>query len=158
MRRSEFLIGKVVFNAFLALAQATLTISLGVTLLGIPLRWDLLSLALAGVVVGTAGWFFFLSSFALRIRRNDMFNTFINVAYFVFMFASSMFYPVEALPRWLQIAAKLNPLTWHTNALRYATIGVGTFPDVVWEAGAFLLFLLGSFVFAVHTLRHGILR
>ena len=42
MRRSEFLIGKVVFNSLLALVQASLTIGLGVLILRIPLRWDLL--------------------------------------------------------------------------------------------------------------------
>ena len=158
MRRSEFLIGKVVFNSLLALVQASLTVGLGVLILRIPLRWDLLFFALVGIVLGTAAWFFFLSSFALRIRRNDMFNTFINVAYFVFMFASSMFYPVDALPAWLQAGASLNPLTWHTNILRYTTIGVGSLTQTVWEAGAFLVFLLASFAFAVHTLRRGILR
>jgi ABC-2 type transport system permease protein len=158
MRRSEFLVGKVVFNSLLALAQGALTIGLGTALLSIPLRWDLLVFALAGLMLGTAGWFFFLSSFALRIRRNDMFNTFINVAYFVFMFASSMFYPLETLPRWLQAIAICNPVTWHTDALRYATIGVGSPGTIVWEAVAFAVFLIGAFLFAVHTLRTGILR
>ena len=53
----------------------------------------------AAVVVGTAGWFFFYAIFALTIRRNDAFNTVTSVFYFVFLFASSMFYPIDPLPR-----------------------------------------------------------
>ena len=158
MSRAEFLVGKIVFNCLLSLAQATLTIVLGVLLLGIPLVWSQAPFALIGVAIGTAGWFFFLTTFALRIRRNDMFNTFINVAYFVLMFASSLFYPVDQLPSWLRIISMLNPMTWHTDALRYATIGVGDPVAVLAEAGAFTLFLVLSFAAALQTIRRAILR
>ena len=105
------------------------------------------------MVVGTSAWFFFLAIFALRIRRNDMFNTFLNVAYFVLMFVSSMFYPLDPMPGWLRDAAHVNPITWHTDALRYFTIGAGDFGTVLWEMGAFALFVLVSFWFAVRALQ-----
>ncbi len=158
MTRSQFLIGKILFNCILSLIQATITVSLGMALLDIPLRWARMGALAPGIIIGTAGWFFFLTSFALRIRRNDMFNTFINVAYFILMFASSMFYPVEALPPWLAAIARLNPLTWHTDVLRYATIGLGADQSVLFEALAFVLFLVLSFLAAVWTLRRGVLR
>jgi ABC-2 type transport system permease protein len=157
MTRAQFLFGKILFNTLLSLLQAALTIGAGALVLGIHVRWDLIPLALAGVAAGTAGWVFFLSAFALRIRRNDMFNTFINVAYFVMMFASTMFYPMEALPEALRYVAWANPLTWHTDALRYCTIGVGVPELVLLEAVAFGVFLLASFAFAVWTLTKGIL-
>jgi ABC-2 type transport system permease protein len=158
MTRGEFLIGKILFNCLLSLAQAILTIVLGALLLGIPFLWGRALFVLAGVALGTAGWFFFLATFALRIRRNDMFNTFINVAYFVLMFASSMFYPLDQLPAWLRALSLANPMTWHTDALRYATIGVGDAGVVLAEAGAFALFLLLSFGAALRTIRRAILR
>jgi ABC-2 type transport system permease protein len=158
MTRAQFLIGKILFNCLLSLIQTLLTIVLGVLLLSIPLVWNRILFVLLGVLLGTAGWFFFLATFALRIRRNDMFNTFINVAYFILMFASSLFYPVGQLPGWLRILAYLNPMTWHTDALRYATIGVGTFEVVVLEALGFTCFFFCSFAAAVRTLRRGILR
>jgi len=157
MTRAQFLLGKILFNTLLSLLQASLTIGAGALVLGIDIRWDLVPLALVGVGAGTAGWVFFLSSFALRIRRNDMFNTFINVAYFVMMFASTMFYPMEALPGGLQIVAWVNPLTWHTDALRFFTIGVGNPEIILLEAAAFGVFLLASFALAVWTLTKGIL-
>jgi len=158
MTRAEFLIGKILFNCLLSLLQATITITLGVLLLNIPFLWERVGFTLAGVVVGTAGWFFFLTTFALRIRRNDMFNTFINVAYFVLMFASSLFYPVDGLPVWLRVTSYLNPLTWHADVLRFLTIGTGQFMIVAAEATAFAVFLLISFWLAVSTLKRGVFR
>lgn len=158
MTRGQFLIGKILFNCLLSLGQSILTMVVGVSLLDIDLRWANTPFILAGILLGTAGWFFFLAPFALLIRRNDMFNTFINVVYFVMMFASSLFYPLDHLPGWLRSVAYANPLTWHTDVLRYATIGAGSQGLIIVEGLGFLLFLLASFWFAVHTLHYGILR
>ena len=90
----------MLFNVRVALVQALLTLALAAVLLDVPLRSDRGSrCSLAAIVVGTAGWFFFYAIFALRIRRNDAFNTVTSVFYFVFLFASSMFYPLDPLPR-----------------------------------------------------------
>jgi ABC-2 type transport system permease protein len=158
MTRGQFLIGKILFNCLLSLLQSAITIIMGVLILGIPLIWQRLPFVLIGIVVGTAGWFFFLAAFALRFRRNDMFNTFINVAYFLLMFGSSMFYPIDRLPAWLRIIAFMNPMTWHTDGLRYATVGTGAFGSVVLEGLGFGIFLILSFLAAVQTLHKGILR
>jgi len=154
MTRSEFLVGKILFNCTLALVQAVTTIAVGAVVLGISIRWELLMLVGVGQVCGTAGWFFFLMTFAIRIRRNDMFNTFLNLVYFVLMFSSSMFYPAETLPRWLQAVSLGNPLTWHTDFLRYATIGAGSVEGLALKSMAFVCFLAAFFVIAVRTIRN----
>jgi ABC-2 type transport system permease protein len=158
MTRAQFLIGKILFNCLLSVIQATMTVAMGALLLQIPIRWEMTALVAAGVVMGTAGWFFFLTIFALRIRRNDMFNTFINIAYFVLMFASSLFYPLEGLPGWLRTISTVNPLTWQADVLRFTTIGLGTIQTTTIEATAFVLFLLVSFGIAVRTLQRGLLK
>ncbi len=154
MTRPEFLVGKILFNCMLSLVQAATTIMVGALVLGLSIRWDLLGLLAIGQVLGTAGWFFFLMTFAIRIRRNDMFNTFLNVVYFVLMFSSSMFYPVDALPVWLRTASLANPLTWHTDFLRYATIGAGSIEGIAMKGAAFLGFLGIFFAMAVRTIRN----
>jgi ABC-2 type transport system permease protein len=153
MTRGEFLVGKICFNALMALLQAGITVFVGATLLGIDVAWHRSALLALAVVLGTAGWFFFLSLFALRIRRNDMFNTFLNAAYFVLMFLSSIFYPVASMPSWLRTFSYCNPLTWHTDILRYAAIGKDA-PYALPEAAGFLLFLLLAFWRSVHALRY----
>jgi ABC-2 type transport system permease protein len=152
LSRSQYLIGKVLFNEFVGLVQALLTVGLAARFLAVPLRPEGVPLFLAATIVGTAGWFFFYAIFALRIRRNDAFNTVTSVFYFVFLFASSMFYPLEPLPRAFQIMAWANPITWHVDVLRYATIGVGSARVIALESAAFLVFTGISFAAAVHAL------
>jgi ABC-2 type transport system permease protein len=153
MSRSQYLLGKVLFNVLVAAMQAAITVALAALLLDVPLRvpgWPLLA---GAVTVGTAGWFFFYAVFALRIRRNDAFNTVTSIFYFVFLFASSMFYPLEPLPPAFRAAAYANPITWHVDVMRYATVGLGDPRLVALEAAAFLAFTAGAFVAAVRALR-----
>jgi ABC-2 type transport system permease protein len=105
------------------------------------------------MIVGTAAWFFFLSIFAFMIRRNDTFNLVINMAYFVLMFVSSVFYPLDSVPLWLRVVASVNPLSWHSDLLRFLTLGLGDAQTVLFEAVGFILFLLASFWAAVKTLQ-----
>jgi ABC-2 type transport system permease protein len=153
MSRSEYLLGKVLFNVLIAVLQTAITVVLAAALLGVPLRvpgWPLLAL---GMIVGTAGWFFFYAIFALRIRRNDAFNTVTSIFYFVFLFASSMFYPLDPLPAAYRAVAYANPITWQVDVLRYATIGVGDPGRITLEAAAFVAFTLCAFGVAVYALR-----
>jgi ABC-2 type transport system permease protein len=152
MSRAEFMGAKVIFNVAVALAQALVTVLAAWWLLGVRIRFDLLPLLFVGVVAGTAGWFFFYAIFAFRIRRNDIFNTVTSIFYFVFLFASSMFYPLEPLPAWFRAIGLINPVTWHVDVLRYSTIGTGDPTQIALEGAAFLVFSAVSFVIAVKSL------
>jgi ABC-2 type transport system permease protein len=152
MSRAEYLFGKMLFNVFIGLTQAAVTLSLGSLLLGIRVRADRLPVLAAAVVIGTAGWFFFYTIFALKIRRNDLFNSITSVFYFVFLFASSMFYPLEPLPRWFRAIALANPITWQVDLLRYGSIGLGEPRRLTVEAAAFALFVVACFGYAVRSL------
>ena len=145
LSRSEYLVGKVLFNMLVATAQAAITVVLAGVLLDVPVRFDLLPVLLPAVVVGTAGWFFFYAVFALLVRRNDAFNTITSILYFVFLFASSMFYPLDPLPAVFRQIAALNPVTWHVDVLRYATVGMGDPAVIAIEGAAFAVFTVASF-------------
>src|SRR4029077_8435051 len=154
MSRSQYLLGKVLFNVLVGVLQSAITVLLASVVLGVPLRvagWPLLALAM---IAGTAGWFFFYRVFPLRIRRNDAFNTVTSIFYFVFLFASSMFYPLDPLPAGFRVVAYANPVTWQVDVLRYATIGLGDPPRLALEAAAFLIFTVASFGAAVLALRN----
>ncbi len=153
MRRSEYLLGKVLFNVCIGIVQAVITIALGCLLLRVHLQWRLLPLLGAIVIGGTAAWFFFYAIFALRIRRNDVFNSVVNVSYFVFLFVSSIFYPLGPLPHWFRASALANPITWEVDLFRYSSIGLGVPKQLVWEAMGFVIFALASFAYAVRSLR-----
>jgi ABC-2 type transport system permease protein len=153
MSRGEYLVGKVLFNIAIGLAQAFITVGLAAVVLGVPLRPDGFPLLVLAVVVGTAGWFFFYAIFALAIRRNDAFNTVTSIFYFVFLFASSMFYPVDPLPPAFRAVALANPITWHVDVMRFATIGQGDPQRIVLEAVGFVAFTMVSFAGALVVLR-----
>lgn len=152
LTRAQYLIGKVLFNVGVAVAQAAVTVVLAGWVLGISINAPGLPLLIVAVGVGTAGWFFFYAIFALRIRRNDIFNTVTSVFYFVFLFVSSMFYPLEPLPAVFRAIGYANPITWHVDVLRYATIGFGDGGVVVAEAVAFVAFAGLAFAIAVREL------
>jgi ABC-2 type transport system permease protein len=153
MRRSEYLLGKVLFNMFVTVVQAVITVGMARLLLHVPLRVDLAPLLLLAVAGGTVGWFSYYAVFALRIRRNDAFNAVTSIFYFVFLFMSSMFYPLEPLPRWFRAAAMVNPITWHVDVLRYASLGLGAPGHVALEGAAFAVFTVAAFVFAIRALQ-----
>jgi ABC-2 type transport system permease protein len=152
LSRSEYLLGKVLFNVFIGVVQAILTVALAAAFLHVEVRMDRIPLLIGATIVGTAGWFFFYAIFALRIRRNDAFNTVTSVFYFFFLFASSMFYPLEPLPRIFRLVALGNPITWQVDVLRYATIGIGAPRDMVIESVAFIVFTLVCFGLAIRAL------
>jgi ABC-type multidrug transport system permease subunit len=64
-----------------------------------------------------------------------------------------MFYPLDPMPAWMRTVALMNPITWHTDGLRYFTIGIGDGGVVALEMGGFALFLVVSFLVAVRTLQ-----
>jgi len=156
MTRGQYLLGKVIFQCLMSVVQAVLTLFAAMIVLQVPVRLEMLAVTILTVVIGIAGWFFTLSLFAFRIHRNDTFNTFINVAYFVLMFVSSMFYPLDAVPIWLKYAAYFNPVTWHTDVLRYLTIGIGETQIIIMEAVGFVFFLFAGFYFSVKTLKNAV--
>jgi ABC-type multidrug transport system permease subunit len=152
MTRAQYLLGKTLFNLLIALGQAAITVALSNALLGVPIRWPRLPLLGAAVFVGTAGWFFFYAIFALVIRRNDAFNTVTSIFYFVLLFASSMFYPIEPLPEAFRLVALANPITWQVDIVRYATVGIGAASRIATEAAAFVAFTVAAFACALWAL------
>ena len=151
--RAQYLVGKVLFNVAIGLAQAFVTVLLAAAVLGVRMRPDGFALLAAAVMIGTAGWFFFYAIFALAIRRNDAFNTVTSIFYFVFLFASSMFYPLDPLPAAFRAVALANPITWHVDVMRFATIGMGDPQRIALEAVGFVAFTVVSFAGALVVLR-----
>jgi ABC-2 type transport system permease protein len=152
--RRQLLIGKICFNVLLSFTGSFLTIMLAVTLLDVQIRWNLLPLTAVTVVVTTAGWFFFFSIFAIRLRRMDSFNTFTSACYIILMFISTMFYPIDGMPAWFRVIAWLNPMTWQVDILRYSLLGAGSLTTILMEAVGFIVFMFLCLNFAVRAIDH----
>ncbi len=150
--RTQLLMGKISFNVLLAVIGSGLAIILGAVAMAAPIRWDLLPLTIAIVIVATAAWFFLFSIFAIQLARMDAFNTVVSAAYILLMFFSSMFYPLTNLPAWFRIPAYLNPMTWQVDLLRFSLLGIGSAPALIMEGIALSLFALACLMLAVRAL------
>lgn len=156
LTRGELLFGKILFQGLMSLLQSSLTVVVAVVLLDVTIQTEMLPLLFIGVIIGTAGWFFCLATATFLIRRNDTFNMFINASYFILLFISSLFYPIEQMPAWLRIPSQLNPLTWHADVMRFLTIGVGSVSTIVVQSFLFFGFLLVAFRVAVRTIQRSV--
>jgi ABC-2 type transport system permease protein len=118
----------------------------------VQIVWEFLPLTLLIIMVTTAAWFFLLSVFAIRLHRMDSFNTCTSAAYIFLMFLSTMFYPVMESPAWFHLAARVNPMTWQVDLLRFSLLGTGAPVVILLEGMAFGVFTLVCLAFAVRTL------
>jgi ABC-2 type transport system permease protein len=153
LTRGQLLFGKILFQGIMTIAQTITTLTAAELLLEVHIQIFMIPLILFAVVIGTAAWFFSLSNVAFLIRRNDTFNLVINASYFILMFMSSLFYPIDQVPAWLRVPSLANPLTWHANILRYLTIGTGSSLEIALQSLLFFGFLFISFKIAVSTIQ-----
>lgn len=117
--RSGIVVGKVVGGAALALAQGF--IILGVApVVGIAITLPMLAnLAVLLVIVSMA-----MSTLGIliasRMRSQQGFQVVMQLLILPLMFLSGVFFPLNNVPEWLQVASLLNPLTYGVDAIRHA--------------------------------------
>jgi len=75
-----------------------------------------------------------------------------SAAYIFLMFLSSMFYPLTDLPAWFQWTARVNPMTWQVDMLRFGLLGTGAPTVILLESVAFAVFTLVCLALAVRAL------
>ena len=121
--RSSIIVSRFVFQAVLATAQVAALVAVAMiggvnfqggpaTVLVIALSAGLLSLSVTASFSALAYWV-------------ESHGTFFAVTGFITMpllFISNAFVPVETLPRWMEITARLNPLTYAIEAMRIPII------------------------------------
>jgi ABC-2 type transport system permease protein len=153
--RTQIMLGKIAFNVVLALIGSALVIAVA-AVMGVPVRWELLPLQLAIIILATCAWFFMFSMFANALERMDAFNTVSSAAYILLMFFSSMLYPLDAVPVWFRVVSWANPMTWQVDLLRFGMLGVGHRTPLLLEAAGLLVFSAACLVFAVRGLQREI--
>ena len=79
------------------------------------------SIVLLNVMLGG-----FAQALATRIQTMQGFHLLMNLALFPMLFFSGAFFPGEALPAWLELLARLTPLSYAVDALLLAAYADGT--------------------------------
>ena len=122
MGRSGVVLGKAIGGAGVAIAQAIIMlilapfvgVSLSPTLVAklIPLL-IITSISLSGMGVLAAS----------RMRSQQGFQILMQLIIFPMMFLSGVFFPVNAVPVWLEVLVKINPVTYAVDAIRQVFLG-----------------------------------
>lgn len=122
LSRSGIVVGKAVGGAAVAVLQGVVMLVLaplvGVSL-SVPAVFGLV-LALAVVAMAIAGLGVLI---AARMRSQQGFHMVMQIAVMPLIFLSGVFFPVNNVPRALEIVAKLNPFTYGVDAIRQLMLG-----------------------------------
>jgi len=126
--RGALVLGKGLSAGARALAQSSLVVvvalALGVRLRAEPLRW---AGVLVAVLVGAAAFSTFSLVVACLVKTRERFMGIGQVLTMPLFFASNAIYPIELMPAWLRVVARLNPLTYLVDGLRALMIqGAGS--------------------------------
>jgi ABC-2 type transport system permease protein len=125
VRPLELIIGKIVPYVFIAFFDVLEVLTIGVLWFGVPIRGSLgLLLALAALFLLTSlGVGIFISSVS-QTQQEAMLLTFLTL--FPSIFLGGFFFPIEAMPGWLQAITYLIPLRYMLSVIRGIVLkGVG---------------------------------
>ncbi|MHB8604585.1 MAG: ABC transporter permease [Thermoplasmatota archaeon] len=117
--RAALVTGKALSAGVRSIAQAVIIYALA-ALLGVGLSWNPLRVlaVLAVVFLGAAVFSTLSLLIATVVKTRERFMGIGQVVTMPLFFASNAIYPIAIMPRWLQIIAYVNPLTYMVDALR----------------------------------------
>ena len=149
LSRSSIVLGKAAGACVRALVQALLLlIVLAAT--GIGVRWSITGVigTLAMLMLGTAAFACMSMLLAAAVKERERFMGIGQLIMMPLFFASSALYPLNVMPEWLHVLARVNPLTYEVQGLRQMLVGVGgsgeVWLDFLVLAGFFLLMLTAA--------------
>jgi ABC-2 type transport system permease protein len=128
--RGALVLGKAASAGVRGIAQ-TVIIYIVALALGIHLRFGVASVlgVLLAVVLGSAVFTTFSLVVACIVKTRERFMGIGQVLTMPLFFASNAIYPIDMMPSWLKVVAKVNPLTYLVDALRSLMVegGVSAF-------------------------------
>lgn len=125
----EIVTAYTVSAVLLGLAAGAPVLVVVMLVFGMGLAQQLLALlfaVLAAAMLGLAGILV-----AVLARRWDHVAAFLSLALMPATFLSGVFAPVEAMPRWLELIARANPVFYAVDGFRAACLGVASAPVAV---------------------------
>lgn len=138
--RTALVLGKALSAGVRALSQATFIYLLAL-LLGVNL--NLHPLAIIGVLVTVILGAMLFSTFSLIIaclvKTRERFMGIGQVLTMPLFFASNAIYPIEIMPDWLKVLARINPLSYEVDLLRDLMIGQVSSGGLLLDFGVLVL-------------------
>jgi ABC-2 type transport system permease protein len=151
--RGALVLGKALSAGARALPQAAIIYVLAL-LLGVHMNWNPLALLAVLVIVtlGAACFSTFSILIACLLRSRERVMGIGQVLTMPLFFASNAIYNITLMPGWLQVVARLNPLSYMVDALRAmmlaggrSMVGLGTDFAVLLAVGVVLIAVTAHF-------------
>ncbi|HEY1737926.1 MAG TPA: ABC transporter permease [Acidimicrobiia bacterium] len=131
--RGSVLVARSMSDVLRSTVQGLIMVALGMAVFGFRFHGSLLGaaamIALAALFAWSLTWIFLALGVATKNAETAQVAGFMFL--FPLMFAASAFVPVASLPGWMQAIAKVNPLSYLTDANRALALG--------WPAGTVVL-------------------
>jgi ABC-2 type transport system permease protein len=137
LRRWQLVGSNVLMRVLIALTQAVIIVAVGTLAFGVEVVGSLIVVA-AFVVLGAMAFLalgYVIASFA---KTEDAANGMTSMIQFPMMFLSGAFFQIDQMPQFLQVVARLIPLTYLADALRQVMVGGAAFAPL-WVCVAVLL-------------------
>jgi ABC-2 type transport system permease protein len=126
------LAGSAIYPFVVTTIRIAVYIAWGALLFGFPLRdanWPAVAAVLLATLLAFSGLGILSASYVLLFKRGNPAKWFLLGISSV---AGGMLFPVSILPDWLQLVARLNPVTYALDAMRAALLG-GAGLHAVWR-------------------------
>ncbi len=147
--RVSIFTGKMFGVATAAIIQGIIVIVLGF-LIGVPLTWYAIGLAIPLMIVVTIGLTCIGLVIASLMTSLESFGTIVTFVNMPMFFLSGALFPVTNLPSWIQWVFYVNPLTYGVDALRSVMIS-GWHPIIPLEYDLLIIFLFDGVMLALGT-------
>lgn len=133
-RKSGYAVGKMISSMIIGLVGAVLVAVFGLPFTyGTPITAYGAGVALLSILAGALLFSGMSIGLASLFRSLEAFEGTFNLLLILFTFASSVLYPLSAVPGTLKVLMLLNPLTYDADLLRMGLLGLQT-PFAGWEA------------------------
>ncbi|GIV81578.1 MAG: transport permease protein [Anaerolineae bacterium] len=138
--RTALVLGKALSAGVRALTQATFIYLLAL-LLGVDLNLHPLALlgVLTAVILGAILFSTFSLIIACLVKTRERFMGIGQVLTMPLFFASNAIYPIDIMPDWLKVLARINPLSYEVDMLRALMIGQSSATGLLVDFGVLVL-------------------
>ncbi len=137
LRRWQLVGSNVLMRVLIAFTQAVIIVAVGTLAFGVEVTGSLLLVA-GFVTLGAMAFLalgYVIASFA---KTEDAANGMTSMIQFPMMFLSGAFFQIDQMPQFLQVVARIIPLTYLADALRQVMVGGAAFAPL-WVCAAVLL-------------------
>jgi ABC-type multidrug transport system permease subunit len=152
MKRVHFLLSMLLGRMVMLIPEMATLLLFATLVFGVPLRGDLVTLALV-IITGAAAFSGIGLLVACRTDKTETVSGLMNLVMLPMWLFSGVFFSSERFPKAAQPFVQALPLTQLNNALREVMLEGKSFPEIAWRLGILAAFGLVTFTLALKWFR-----